>query len=222
MRALRFCGLPPLAVCIALGAPARSTAAPGDVVATIPLPSSCFRSPAGLGFDGELLYYTERAEQVPGTIHLVEAATGADRGSFLVLRDGVPVDEQLGGLVHDAARRRLWAGWTDRIYGIDLETAEIVMDVTTNDSFGVLGLTRDPIADVLWECSRTERRNDGWCPTPRAGERCGGFGLGESNGGLTFDGVDLWHFTSEELSAPAPAGRGFIYPTDLGSMALHV
>lgn len=185
---------------------ANVMAAPGDEVARIPL-TSCTSAPLGLAFDGRILYYTQLTNPVKGRVYKVDAGTGLDLGSFQVMRGGSPFLEQLGGLAYDANRDLLWVGSTDRLYAVSLDLGEITTEygVVRGVAAGGYDYTRDEI----WVADGSPDGTKCWRPdsTP-----CGSLS-GESNLGLTFDGIDIWHFTPNNLDPPGPPDEGVLYPT---------
>jgi len=189
--------------------PAVSRAAPGDEVTRI-LPQGCVSGPEGVAFDGRILYFTQLSDPVPAMIYRIEAATGADAGSLVVKVDGIPVDWRPEGLAYDPNRRALWAGTNDLV-GISVDTGEVFRSFGVGDSGGIDAVAYDPWTDRIYEDDGTGG-NQLHCWQPD-GVPCGGLGSTYSHRGLTFDGVDLWHFTPSSLPSPAPAGDGFLFPT---------
>jgi hypothetical protein len=95
------------------------------------------------------------------------------------------------------------------LYGIDVETGEVLIRFHAMGGGGIEVVTYDPLRDVVWETDGDPRALMGWCAN---GTLCDPPDTSFGSGGLAFDGVDLWHCTGERLPPPAPSGQGFIFP----------
>jgi hypothetical protein len=177
------------------------------VLARITLPQTCLRGARGLAFDGTFLYYTQRAEPILGTVFRVEAATGADRGSFIVRQDGTAIG--VGGLAYDPNRGKLWGLGSGHLWLLSTGTGEIERGFPVFHGGGPAA-AYDPWSDTVWESNGGNEGVDCW---QSDGYLCGSMG-GPTSTGLTFDGIDMWHTTADWLPPPASDTPGYLYPTD--------